>query len=188
MALFKRSGDKHALAIAMTGVKLGDRLLQIGCTDPSLLSALSAKVGMSGRACVLITTDDEAASALRSAERAGVLLEVEKAPLNQFPYDDHAFDLVLIDNRDGLISNMKPEQRVLALQQARRTLVPRGRIVIIERGARAGLGALLSRTGAPADSHYQQTGGAETALRAEGFKSVRRLAERDGMSFFEGIA
>ena len=187
MGIFKRSREKHALAIAMTGVKLGDRLLQVGCTDASLLAAVSSKVGMSGRACVLVQSDDETARALRTADRAGLLLEVEKAPLDVFPYEDHAFDLIVIDNREGLLSNVKPERRVAALQQARRTLAPRGRIVVIERAPRAGLGALVSRTATQADPHYQNSGGAITALKAEGFRAVRRLAERDGMSFFEGI-
>jgi ubiquinone/menaquinone biosynthesis C-methylase UbiE len=184
---FKRTGDKHTLAIAMTGVKLGDRLLQIGCTDPSLLGALSSKVGISGRACLLVTTDDEALRARRGAERAGVLLEVEQAPLDDFPYEDRAFDLIVIDNQDGLLANMKPEQRVAALRQTRRTLAPRGRIVVIERAPRSGLGALLSRP-AVIDAQYQNMGGAVTALHAEGFRAVRQLAERDGLSFFEGIA
>jgi ubiquinone/menaquinone biosynthesis C-methylase UbiE len=187
MAFFRRAGEKHALAIAMTGVRLGDRLLQVGCADASLLTSISSKVGISGRACVLISTDDEVARAHRGAEQAGVLLEVEKAPLHTFPYDDGAFDLIVIDNRDGLIANMKPEERVAALQQVRRTLAPRGRIVIIERATRAGLGALLSRAGTDADPHYLNTGGALAALRGEGFKAVRHLAEREGLSFFEGI-
>jgi len=188
MALFPRSGDKHSLEIAMTGVKLGDRLLQIGAADAPLAAALAAKAGMSGRAALLVTTGDEAERASRAAERAGVLLEVERAPLEHFPYEDHAFDLVVINNQDGLIAAMKPEQRVATLQQARRVLAPRGRIVIIERAARAGLGSLLSRAVVTADPHYQNTGGALTALQAEGFKAVRPLAERDGLSFFEGIA
>jgi ubiquinone/menaquinone biosynthesis C-methylase UbiE len=185
--LFKRQGEAHALSIAMTGVKLGDRLLQIGCSDGSLLTAVSSKVGMSGRACLLATTEAEAARAARSAARAGVLLEVTTTQLDHFPYEDRAFDLIVIDSQDGLLGRMKPEQRVAALQQARRTLAPRGRIVIIERAPRAGLGALLTRTPIPLDSTYLKTGGAETALRAEGFKGVRQLAERDGLSFFEGI-
>jgi SAM-dependent methyltransferase len=186
--IFKRSGQKHALATAMTGVKVGDQLLQIGCSNPSLLAAISSKVGMSGRACVIVASDDDAASAHRAAERAGVLLEVEKAPPGHFPYEDGAFDLIVIDNQDGFIANMKPEQRIATLQEARRTLAPRGRIVIIERAARAGLGALLTRMAAPVDPHYGNTGGAITALQAEGFKAVRQLAEREGLSFFEGIA
>lgn len=188
MALFRRSGEKHSLEIAMTGVKLGDRLLQVGCADAALAAALSAKAGMSGRASLLVATDEEAARAARTAERAGVLLEVARAPFDRFPYEDSSFDLIVIHNQDGLIAAMRPEQRVATLQQARRVLVPRGRIVIIERAQRAGLGALLSRTTVTVDPYYQANGGAVTALQAEGFKAVRPLADRDGLSFFEGIA
>lgn len=188
MALFRRSGGKHALEIAMTGVRLGDRLLQIGGGDADLAAALASKVGISGRACLLAATGEEAAQATRAAERAGVLLEVEQASLSQFPYEDAAFDLIVIDNQHGLIGAMKPEQRVATLQQARRTLVTRGRLVIIERAPRAGLGALLTRATVVADPFYQNAGGALTALQAEGFKAVRPLAEREGLSFFEGIA
>ena len=188
MAIFRRSGEKHALAIAMTGVKLGDRFLQVGCTDGSLLTALAAKVGMSGRACVLVTSDEESSRAIRAVERAGVLIEIERAPMAPLPYDNNAFDIIVIDNQEGLLSSAKPEVRVAALQQAHRALAPRGRIVVIDRASRAGLGALISRPATPADPYYVNSGGAVTALKAEGFKAVRQLAERDGLSFFEGIA
>jgi SAM-dependent methyltransferase len=182
--IFKRSGEKHALAVVMTGVKLGDRLLLLGCTDASLLGAISGKVGLSGCACAIAASDEEAARARRGAERAGVLLEVKKAPLTNFPYPDGAFDVIVADNQQGLIANMRPDERVACLQQARRTLAPRGRIIVIERAPRAGLGALFRAQ--PVDPHY--LGGAVAALKAEGFKAVRQLAERDGLSFFEGIA
>ena len=188
MALFRRSGEKHALEIAMAGVKLGDRLLQIGIPDAPLVAALAATTGMSGRACLIVPTDEDAARATRSAERAGVLLEVQRAALDLFPYEDHAFDVIVIHNQDGLIATMKPEQRVAALQQARRVLTPRGRVLMIESAPRAGLGALLSRAPSAVDPHYQSNGGAVTALKAEGFTAVRPLAERNGLSFFEGIA
>ena len=187
MAFFRRSGEKHSLAIAMTGVKLGDRLLQVGCTDASLVAAISSKVGLSGRACALVSSDAEEARARSGAERGGVLLEIEKAPLGTFPYPDRSFDLVVVDNQNGLLANARPEDRVAALQHARRTLVPRGRIVVIERGRRGGLGGLF-RGGEPSDPYYQRSGGAVAALQAEGFKAVRQLAEREGLSFFEGIA
>jgi ubiquinone/menaquinone biosynthesis C-methylase UbiE len=187
MGLFRRSGEKHSLSIAMTGVKLGDRLLNIGCTDASLLGAISAKVGLSGRACAIVPTETDAARARRGAEKAGVLLEIETGNLDKFPFEDGAFNLIVLDNQEGLLSNMRPEERVSTVKQAFRTLVPRGRIVIIERAARGGLGALVKSSSAPQDPHYQASGGAVAALRAEGFRSARTLAERDGLSFFEGV-
>src|SRR6185295_11729081 len=110
MGFFRRGGEKHALALAMTGVKLGDRYLQIGCTDASLLAAIASKVGLSGRACAIVTSEAEAARARKSVEIGGMLLEIETAnSLTTFPFDNASFDLVVVDNQDGLVSNMKPE-------------------------------------------------------------------------------
>ena len=188
MGIFRRARDKHALAVAMVSVKLGDRLLSIGCTDPSLLGAISAKVGLSGRACVIVPNEAGAARARRGAEAAGVLIEIETGHLDRFPFEDAAFNLIVIDDQEGLLSSARPELRVAMLQQSFRTLAPRGRIVIIERVPRAGLGALLkSPVSAPIDPHYQSSGGAVAALRAEGFRAARPLADRDGLSFFEGV-
>jgi ubiquinone/menaquinone biosynthesis C-methylase UbiE len=184
---FRRPQQKHALAIAMTGVVLGDRLLHIGCTDASLLAAIGSKVGLSGRVCAVVPDDTHAARARRAAESSGFLLEIETGNLSSFPFDDAAFNLIVVDNQEGLLSSMRPENRVAVLQQAFRTLAPRGRIVVIERAARNGLGALFgSSAQAPVDPHYKSSG-AIAALEAEGFRAARLLAERDGLSFFEGV-
>lgn len=185
---FRRAGQKHSLAIAMSGVTLGDRLLQVGCTDASLLGAIGSKVGLSGRVCAVVPDETHAARAKRAADQSGFLLELETGNLGHFPFEDAAFNLIVVDNQDGMLSSMRPEQRVAVLQEAHRTLAPRGRIVVIERGARGGLGALFgSSATVPADPHYKSSGGALVALEAEGFRAARLLAERDGVSFFEGV-
>jgi ubiquinone/menaquinone biosynthesis C-methylase UbiE len=185
---FRRTEQKHSLAIAMSGVALGDRLLHIGCTDASLLGAIGSKVGLSGRVCAIVPDEHHGARARRAAEKSGFLLEIETGNLSNFPFEDGAFNLIVVDNQNGMLSSMRPEQRVATLQQAFRTLAPRGRIVIIERGARGGLGALFgSPAPIPVDPHYKSSGGAVAALEAEGFRAPRLLAERDGMSFFEGV-
>lgn len=172
----------------MTGVNLGDRLLQIGCSDASLFGAIGAKVGLSGRVCAVVPNQTHAERARRAAEKSGFLLEIETGNLGHFPFEDAAFNLVVLDNQDGLLSSMRPEERVATLREAFRTLAARGRIVIIERGARGGLGALFgTAAAAPADPHYKTSGGALVALEAEGFRAPRLLAERDGLSFFEGV-
>jgi len=185
---FFRAQQKHPVAIAMTGVTLGDRFLQVGCTDASLFGAIGSKVGLSGRVSAVVPDESHAARARRAAEKSGFLLEIETGHLEHFPFEDGAFNLIVVDNQEGLLSSMRPEQRVATLKQAYRTLVPRGRIVIIERGARGGLGALVKSSGsAPSDPYYVSSGGAVAALQAEGFRGARSLAERDGLSFFEGV-
>ena len=186
--LFGKPQQKHSLAIAMTGVNLGDRLLFVGCTDASLFGAIASKVGLSGRVCAIVPDEAHAARARRAAEQSGFLLELETGRLEHFPFEDAAFNLIVVDSQDGLLSSMRPEQRVGTLQQAFRTLAARGRIVVIERAARSGLGALFGAASpAPVDAHYKSSGGALVALEAEGFRAGRLLAERDGLSFFEGV-
>ena len=173
----------------MTGVTLGDRLLYIGCTDAVLLGAISSKVGLSGRVCAVVPNESHAALARRGAEKAGVLLDiVDTGHLENFPFEDGAFNLIVLDNQEGLMSSARPELRTAMLQQSFRTLTPRGRIVVIERAARAGLGALLRPAGSDlVNPPYRSSGGAIAALEAEGFRGVRHLAERNGLSFFEGV-
>jgi SAM-dependent methyltransferase len=186
--LFRTTQHTHALAIAMTGVNLGDRLLLVGCTDASLLGAIGSKAGLSGRVCAIVPDDVHAARARRAAEKSGFLLEIETGHLDSFPFEDGAFNLIVVDNQEGLLASMRPEQRVAVLQQAFRTLAARGRIVIIERAPRGGLGALFgSAASATADPHYTSSGGAVVALEAQGFRAARLLAERNGLSFFEGV-
>ena len=172
----------------MTGVKLGDSLLHIGCSDASLLSAIGSKVGLSGRVCAIVRDAGDAARARRGAEDAGILLELETGNASRFPFDDAAFNLIVVDNQQGALTNLTPEERVLVMRECFRTLAPRGRAVVIERAGRGGLGALFRPSAnQPADTRYQTSGGAVAALEGEGFRAARLLAERQGLSFFEGV-
>src|SRR4029450_6517781 len=108
-------------------------LLTMGSTDSTLMGAIAAKVGLSGRVCAIVTNEADATRAKRAAENTGFLLELEIGGLDRFPFDDATFNLIVVDNQEGLLSALRPEDRVAVLQQAFRTLKPRGRIVVIER-------------------------------------------------------
>ena len=43
--MFLKRQDPYLLVVSMTGVKLGDELLQVGCADGGRLGAVAAKVG-----------------------------------------------------------------------------------------------------------------------------------------------
>jgi ubiquinone/menaquinone biosynthesis C-methylase UbiE len=177
-----RKTDPHALAVSMVGVKMGDRLLQLGADDPALFAALAAKVGLTGRAFLIDDDPARTARALAEAGKAGVLIEADTAPLAMLPLDSDSFDVVSLGDR---LSSLQPFDRVGCLQEARRVLRPGGRLVIRERAVRGGFGAILQHS--TVDYHYRSSGGAETALREEGFRAVRRLAEREGIAFFEAV-
>jgi ubiquinone/menaquinone biosynthesis C-methylase UbiE len=187
MFIFRRSGGKHVVAVAMTGVKMGDRLLQVGCTDASLLAAISSKVGFSGRACAIVASQADAVRARRGAEAGGILLELETSEnFTHFPFDDEAFDVIVVDNQQWALAELSPEHRAACLRQSHRTLARRGRVVVIEPSPRTGLAALL-RKSRPLDPAYEASGGTVGSLKSQGFSAVRQLAERDGLSFIEGV-
>jgi ubiquinone/menaquinone biosynthesis C-methylase UbiE len=112
MPIFRKDQGKHTLAVAMTAVKMGDRFLQIGCTDAALLAAIASKVGLSGRACVAVESEAGAARSRAGAAQSGMLLEVEVTPFGQLPYDDKSFDVIVIDSLDGLIAHASPEGQI----------------------------------------------------------------------------
>lgn len=182
MPLFKKFTGDADLRVSMTGLRLGNKVLQIGDSDPRLIAQLAAKVGLSGQASALVTDDGAAERINRAAEAQGVLVDVKVAPPRTPPFAQGWFDVVVIPE---LIGAMRPHERVGTLQGARQVLRVGGRCLVIEPAPRGGLGALFSARSL--DPHYRAQGGAETALRAEGFKPVRTLAERDGLLFTEGM-
>lgn len=164
----------------MAGLKLGSRVLQIDGADGELLAAMAKVVGLSGQACAVVQHQNATEPFTKAAAKAGVLVEVEVAPLTALPYHDGSFDVVVI--RD-VLGQMRQNDRVISLQQVERVLRVGGRCLVIERSIREGLGALFSRQ--TLDRQYM-AGGALTALKAEGFLGVRVLSERDGLTFTEG--
>ena len=176
MRWFRATPPGDPLVVAMTGVKLGDRLLIMGGSDTRTVALLALKPGLSGRACVV---DDESATATRAGEaatREGALIETEHAPLTMLPYDDRSFDVVVLNHALGKVPEAR---RSGTLGEARRVLRSGGRCVAIEPAARGGLGALLGGSSLPSAD-------VERAFTQAEFRAVRTLAERDGLLFVEG--
>src|SRR5258706_12958731 len=171
--MFLKRDNPYTLVVGMTGVKMGDRLLQVGCAHGARLGAVAAKVGLSGRAAVVVPDESSAERARKGAADAGVLVDVDIAPATRLPLDDQAFDLAVVDDTAGLLGTMRAEDRVAAIRELVRVLRPGGRVMIVGATPRGGLGALISRTqsGPP----FVASGDATRALEADGCKSVREL-------------
>jgi ubiquinone/menaquinone biosynthesis C-methylase UbiE len=181
MLSFRRKSDPHMLTVGMAGVKMGDRLLQIGCANGGALAAVAAKLGLSGRALAVVDDEASAARVRKGASQQGVLVDVELSPPTRLPVDDQSFDLVIVDDGDGRFASLSPDDRAATLREALRVLRPGGRALVISALPATGIAAMLGRGNAgPAFD-------ATPSLEAGGFRFVRLLAEREGLRFVEGM-
>lgn len=180
MAL-RQQGNSFPLVVGMTGVKLGDRFVQIGCSNGAQLAAVASGVGLSGQAVAVVGDDAAAAGVQRAAAKAGVLVDTEVSSPTKLPFDDAGFDLVIIDDGDGLFGRMRPDERTATVHEVARVLRPGGRVMVIGSIARTGLAGLLSRK--PSSPPFDPM----AVLQADVFRTVRTLAERDGYIFYEGL-
>ncbi len=165
MFFLRKTKQREQLPITMSGVRMGERVLQIGIDDPSLVGAIAAKVGLSGHAAVAVGDEAAAASARSAAEKAGALVDLQVAPLHTLPFADDSFDVIVVHAKSGWLTSLDDAGRQAVLREAYRVLRGGGRLVAIEGSA----------------------GSTIDALQLAGFKATRVLAERDGYRFTEGL-
>jgi ubiquinone/menaquinone biosynthesis C-methylase UbiE len=167
MGIFRRSHGEP-LAVAMTGVRLGERFLSLGVRDPKLIAALAVKQGLTGRAVAIDADATHVADGGRALEAEGALVEVLQAPWGALPLGDASFDVAVA--RDVLSILDAGDRRGVA-GEAARVLRGGGRLVVIESTKRTRVDpqALIA------------------VLAGAGFAGVRVLAEAEHTLFVEGI-
>ncbi len=187
MFLRKTTKERTPASVTMTGVRMGERLLQIGMGESAAVGAIAAKVGLSGSAAWAVAEEASAEKARRAAASAGALVDVRVTPLDLLPFPDEGFDVVVVHDLRGLIGLGAPA-RAAALVQCHRVLRGGGRIIAVEPGAHRGFlgqfGALLRQ---PERAQAGAAGGTMALLEAAGFRPVRVVGELDGFTFTEGL-
>ena len=178
--LFLRKSKTVPLPIVMCGVRMGERVLQIGIDDPALVGALAAKVGLSGHAAIAVADDRAAEKARTAAENAGVLVDVQVAALGSLPFPEDGFDAVVVHALTEGLPSLHGATAGAILHEAHRVLRTGGRVVVLEKGQ-------SQKTWFRSQSRQPQGGDTATALGAAGFRAARPLADRDGVSFTEGL-
>lgn len=184
--LRKSTVAREPLAVTMTGVRMGERALQIGVADAALTAILAARPGISGHSAIVVADDRDEERARAAAAESGALVDLHRAPLTALPLDDAAFDVVVVHHAAEMLSPLDPSSRLRVMGECFRVLRVGGRIIALEGGTRSGLAALVRR--APAiDPAYEGAGGTASVLEGAGFRPVRLLADREGYRFFEGL-
>ena len=158
------------LHVSMTGVRMGERFLQIGCNDGALLAGLAAKVGLSGSAAVAAFDEGQVRRAQKIGAKVGALIEIKEiAEGREWPFGESEFDMVVVDDTDDRFRGVvQPPTGILL--KALSALRPGGRIEVIT----------------PLKSNDGQVDFTKL-LSDAGFKPVRVLAERGWLRFVEGL-
>ena len=165
-----RSRAIDPLQVSMTGVRMGERFVQIGCHDRALLSGLAAKVGLSGTAAVAAFDDTEAKRAGGVGAKIGALIDTHRIEGRALPFDSDQFDMVVVDDTNGRFAAIADDVRLEYLREAKRLVREGGRVEIVEG----------TTTRPPAYDALRD-------LTTAGFKPARLLAERNGFRFLEGL-
>jgi ubiquinone/menaquinone biosynthesis C-methylase UbiE len=186
MPFLRKMSARDPLPVTMSGVRMGERLLQIGVDDARLAGQLAAKVGLSGHAAMVVSDEAAADRARAGIADAGGLVDLQVTRLDALPFPPESFDAVVVHNMNNLLTSIDASRRTQVVNEWRRALRVGGRIVVIESGMRSGIGALL-RPGPKPDADYQRSGGTLAALEAAGFRPVRLLGDREGFKFIEGL-
>ena len=177
MPIFRPGPGPYALAVAMTAIRMGERLLGIGSGTPDLFGALAVKVGLSGQAAA-VSDEERGAEALRqAAARAGALADVAVTARGVIPHDRESFDLVVLD-----CTAVPAAEAADWLGDALRVLRIGGRLIITERAGASRLARIFGR-------RSPSTGGEATVhlLETHGLKPARVVAQREGWRFTEGL-
>jgi hypothetical protein len=165
----RRAREMDPLHVSMTGVRMGERFLLIGCSDRALLAGLAAKVGLSGSAAVAALNEAEAKLAASISRKVGALIEVTRLDLNHdWPFDRATYDMIVIDDTASEFGRF--DNVTAVLRNACGSLRPGGRIEVV------------TKIGTP-----HKAVDFVARLTEAGFKPVRVLAERDGFRFVEGL-
>ena len=143
MFLRRSRYTRDPLPVAMSGVRLGERVLQVGVDDARLVGQIAAKTGLSGTAACVVADPPQAAKAKDGADEAGVLMDIAVVPSGALPHPDGGFDLAVIHSASGRLASLEASARRRLLDESARVLRPGGRILVIEPGTRTGLRSML---------------------------------------------
>src|SRR3990172_3029854 len=134
------------MTVEMAAAARGEAVLDVGCGTGSLAIALKAEVGESGEVRGIDASPEMIEQARRKAARQGAAVEFVVAPIEELPYPDARFDLVV---SSFMLHHLPNGVKRKGLAEVRRVLKPGGRFLAVDFGgtSQSLVGHLLSVLG-----------------------------------------
>jgi ubiquinone/menaquinone biosynthesis C-methylase UbiE len=162
-------------AVAMLGIKPGDRVLLMGASRPALAGAIGHVTGLNGQTTVVDRVAGAPEAVATAAAEAGALVDFVSAPVTMLPTDSQTFDMAVLPAGFAALGVDAPS----VLAEAIRVVRPGGRISICEPLPREGLFRLAQTT--PLTDPKDVV----ARLTAAGLRAARYLGSLDGTAYFE---
>lgn len=173
---FRAAPQISETAIAMVDPRAGDDVLFLGASIPKLAGETGATTGLNGRTVVVDPASDAAPRIEQAAREAGALVEFSQAPLDRLPFDADTFKVVVVPD----VHLWPTDAWMPRLGDVMRVARPGARIILLA-GRRQGRFARALRPSTPALPQERVL----TALTRAGAIAARRLAESEGVQYFE---
>ncbi len=142
-----QAGRLRRKTIEFAGIAPGERVLDVGCGTGALTLLAKQHAGSTGQVSGLDAAPEMIEVARRKAARQRAEVDFRVGVIEQLPYPDGSFDVVLSSlMMHHLPADLKPR----ALAEIRRALRPTGRLVIVDfRGLleQQGVAALVKQAG-----------------------------------------
>jgi len=115
--------------IELSGIRSGERVLDVGCGTGSLSILTRIAVGESGEAAGIDIAADMISTARRKAQRAGLDIDFRIASVDNLPYPDSCFDVV---TSTMMFHHLPVEIKEKGLREIHRVLKVDGRFFLCD--------------------------------------------------------
>ena len=129
---FGRAPAIRRMTLEMAEVRPGEAVLDVGCGTGSLALAAKAAVGREGSVRGIDASPEMIEQARRKAAKAGAKADFRVALIEELPFPEARFDLVL---SSFMLHHLPDDVKRKGLAEVRRVLKPGGRFLAVDFGS-----------------------------------------------------